>query len=367
MSNSSDSFPEAARGADAISNHASSMRAMWLLEPGRFELRQQPVYAVGPGEVLVQIAYCGICPWDVRVYAGQKSVPLPRVMGHEASGRIVQVGETVKHLAPGQRAMADFIIKCGVCTNCRRGRTNRCLHPRFPNGAYGDLAVVPYQNIHPFKNETTSFKAAAFTEPLSCVVRGQKMLHLSPGEVELVVGAGPIGLMHMQIAKLFGAQVIVADLIQERLDLARQLGAHVVCNVAAVEPLGGLKEIVMDATSGRGADAAVVTVGASPVVVQAAECLAEGGRLNIFAGIYPAAPLAIDPNLIHYKELVITGSADSTPEDMHYALETIEAGQVELESLISHLLPLEKLQEGFEIVLNRQGLKVMAEVGGESI
>jgi L-iditol 2-dehydrogenase len=344
-------------------DQATGMRAMWLLEPGRFELRQQPVYQVEPDEALIRIAYCGICPWDVRVYSGKKGVPLPRVMGHEASGRIVQLGEQVRHLEVGQRVVADFIVKCGVCDNCRRGRTNRCLHPRFPNGAYADCAVVPARNLHLIRNQATGYKAAAFTEPLACVVRGQRMLKLAPGEVELVIGAGPIGLMHMQVARRHGARVIVADLIQERLELAARLGAdHVFDNSA-----GSLKEAVMDWTGGRGADAAVVTVGVSPVVVQAAHYLADGGRLNIFAGIYPIAPLEIDPNLIHYKELVITGSADSTPEDMHEALRYLESGQVSVEPIISHVLPLENLQAGFDMVMNRQGLKVMAEVGGESV
>ena len=102
-------------------------------------------------------------------------------------------------------------------------------------------------------------------------------------------------------------------------------------------------------------------------MLEAAECLAAGGRLNIFAGIYPVAPLNIDPNLIHYKELILTGSADSTPEDMHEALRYIESGQVLVEPLISHLLPLERLDEGFQLVLNREGMKVMVEVGGEAV
>jgi len=339
------------------------MRAMWLLEPGRFELRQQPIYEVGPDEVLVQLAYCGICPWDVRVYAGKKQVRLPRVMGHEATGRIVALGPQVRHLAVGQRVMVDFIVKCGVCVNCRRGRENRCLNPQFPNGAYEDFAVVPFRNIHLIQHETTSFKTAAFTEPLACVVRAQKMFNLAPGEVELVVGAGPIGLMHLQIARRYGAKVIVADLIPERLDLAKKLGADVVYNNSD----GQLKEIVNEVTAGRGADAAVVAVGVAPLVVQTAECLGEGGRLNIFAGIYPHTTLDIDPNLIHYKELVLTGSADSTPQDMFDALQFIETGQVKVEELISHLLPLEELQQGFELVKNQQGFKVMVEIGGESI
>jgi len=347
----------------AITKLDSQMRAMWLLEPGKFELRRQPIYEVGPDEVLVQMAYCGICPWDVRVYAGKKSVPLPRVMGHEATGRIVKLGENVKHLETGQRVMVDFIVKCGVCVNCRRGRENRCLNPQFPNGAYEDFAAVPYKNIHPIRKESTSYKAAAFTEPLACVVRGQKMFDLVPGEVELVVGAGPIGLMHMQVAKRYGAKVIVTDLISERLDLAQKLGADLVYNNSE----GQLQEVVNEATDGRGADAAVVAVGVAPLVVQTAEYLGEGGRLNIFAGIYPHTTLDIDPNLIHYKELVLTGSADSTPQDMYDALQFIETGQVKVEELISHLLPLEELQQGFELVKNQEGFKVMAEIGGESV
>ena len=339
------------------------MRSMWLVAPGQFEQREIPRPAVGPDEVLLQIAYVGICPWDVRVYAGKKSVPLPRVMGHEAAGRIVEVGSEVKQLKPGQRVMADFIVKCGACDPCRTGRSNRCQHPRFPNGAYEEYAVLPQRNIFLIREDTTSYRAAAFTEPLACVVRGQKMLHLAPLETELVIGAGPIGVMHMQVAKRYGARVIAADLIDDRLALAGRLGADVVINSQAAN----LREAVMAATGGAGVDAVVVAVGSAPLVVEAAECLAPGGRLNIFAGIYPVAPLNIDPNLIHYKELILTGSADSTPEDMHEALRYIEAGQVVVEPLISHLLPLERLADGFQLVLDREGMKVMVEVGGEAV
>jgi len=340
------------------------MDSMWLVEPGKFERRRIARCDLAPDEVEIQIAYAGICPWDVRVYAGKKNVPLPRVMGHESAGRIVRVGQgQVKHFRVGQRVVADFIVKCGYCHACRTGRPNRCSHPRFPNGAYEEYAIVPQRNIHLIQNETTSYQAAAFTEPLSCVVRGQKMLDLRPGDTELIIGAGPIGLMHEQVARLYGARTIVVDLIDARLELARSLGADMVYNSSA----GNLQQLVLDATAGRGADAAVVAVGVSPLVAQAAQCLADGGRLNIFAGIYPVDPLNIDPNLIHYKELVLTGSADSTPEDMHEALAFIEAGSVRVHELVSHLLPLEKLQDCFELVLNRQGMKVMAEVGGSTI
>ncbi len=341
----------------------SYTKSMWLVEPAQFELREIPPYTVSPEDVLIRIAYVGICPWDVRVYAGKKSVPLPRIMGHEATGRIIALGSAVKDLVVGQRVAADFIVKCGFCDNCRTGRANRCSHPSFPNGAYEETAVLPRRNIFPLRCDSTSYRAGAFTEPLACVVRGQRMLALRPGDTELIIGAGPIGLLHMQVAKLYGARVIVADLIRERLDLALKLGADAVLDNQGVN----LKEAVLSATNGKGAEAAVVAVGVSPLVVQAAECLAPGGRLNIFAGIYPADPLNIDPNLIHYKELILTGSADSTPEDMHQALEFIEAGKVQVEPIISHVVPLDRLAEGFELVLNRQGFKVMVEVGGDAV
>ena len=267
-----------------------TLRSMWLVQPGQFELREIPCYQVGDDEALIRIAYVGICPWDVRVYAGKRKVPLPRLMGHEASGRIIQVGKAVRHLEVGQRVAADFIVKCGCCPNCRSGRPNRCQHPQFPNGAYQEYAVLPQRNIYPI-HETTSFRAAAFTEPLSCVVRGQKALRLVPGEWELVLGAGPIGLMHMQVARLYGAHVIVADLIDERLELARRLAPTWFATIEQAN----LKEMVLRVTAGRGVNAAVIAVGASPLVIQAAECLADGGRLNIFAGIYPADPLGSTP------------------------------------------------------------------------
>jgi len=198
-------------------------------------------------------------------------------------------------------------------------------------------------------------------EPLACVTRGQTLLDLYPGQVELVVGAGPIGLMHMQVARAFGAQVMVSDPIPERLAKAKELGANWVVNPSDVDLPGLVKEI----SAGWGADSIVVTVGSSRLVEQMIPLLAPGGKLNIFAGIYPKDEIHIDPNLIHYGEFSLTGSADSTQEDMLHALAFIENGQVKTADLVSHVLPLEELQQGIELVKNRVGLKVVMEVNGE--
>jgi L-iditol 2-dehydrogenase len=251
-------------------------------------------------------------------------------------------------------------VKCGVCKACRSGRENRCQNPHFQQfgGGFADYVRVPEKNVHIIKQASTSLKAAAFTEPLSCVVRGQNMLRLYPGEVELVAGLGPIGLMHLQVAKAFGARVLASDPVQERLEKAKELGADWVVNPKETD----VATLVKDLTSGWGVDAAVVTVGSARLVEEIIPMLAPGGRLNIFAGIYPKDQLHIDPNLIHYGEFIITGSADSTPADFNVALNMIESGQVNTETLISHMLPLEELGKGFEIVKSLKGLKVMLDI-----
>lgn len=339
------------------------MRQMWSEKPGEMELRHRPIFEVGDNQVLVKVAYTGICPWDVRAFSGKSSsVLFPRVLGHETSGYVAEVGQNVKHLAVGQPVVADFIVKCGVCPACRRGLPNRCQRPTYQQygGGYADYVCLPQQNIYPLR-EGTDMKAAAFMKPLTCVVRGQDMLKLYPGEVVLIAGLGPIGLMHMQVSRAFGARVIASDLIPARLEKARALGADWVINPQETDLAGFVKEI----TGGWGVDAVVVAVGSARLVEQSLPLLAPGGRLNIFAGIYPKDELRIDPNLIHYGEYVLTGSADSTPANMVHALELIESGQVDTASLVSHVLPLEELVHGLDMVKNTVGLKIMMQVHGE--
>ncbi len=338
------------------------MRQMWSEEPGQLELRRRPIFDVGDDDVLVQVAYTGICPWDVRAFSGKSSVAFPRVLGHECAGHVAATGENVQHLEVGQPVTADFIVKCGRCRACRRGRPNRCQNPTYMQfgGGYADYVLIPQQNIYPVR-PGTSMKAVAFMEPLACVLRGQTMLQLQPGDVELVVGVGPIGLMHMQVARRLGARVMASDLIPDRLEKAAALGADWTVNPEETD----LAALVQDVTAGWGVDAAVIAVGSARLVEQTLPMLAPGGRLNIFAGIYPRDEIHIDPNLIHYGEYVLTGSADSTPQDMQRALDLIQGGLVDTESLVSHLLPLEELGRGFKMVKNTQGLKIMIEVNRE--
>ncbi len=340
----------------------NEMRVMWCEKPNQVEVRRVTIYEPAEDEVLIKVAYAAICPWDVRAYAGlSSSVAFPRVLGHEVSGTVAAVGKKVKNFEVGQPVCPDMIVKCGVCKACRSGRSNRCRRPTFQQfrGGYADYVCVPERNVFPLK-PATSLKAAALMEPLACVTRGQNLLNLYPGQLEVVVGAGPIGLMHMQVAGAFGAQVIVSDPLADRLVKAKALGAGWVINPTEAD----LPKLVKEISDGWGADAIVVTVGSARLVEQMVPLLAPGGKLNIFAGIYPKDEIRLDPNLIHYGEFSLTGSADSTQEDMLHALAFIENGQAKTGDLISHVLPLEELGKGLELVKNRVGLKVVVEASG---
>ena len=337
-------------------NETSELHAMVCVAPFTLEWQPLTLPPLGPRDVLVQIAQTGICPSDVRVYSGKSSIKLPKILGHEAVAQVVAIGSEVTSVAPGQWVVPDGIIKCGICPACRKGRPNKCQRVRYASGAYGEATIVPETNVYPLR-KTTSLRAATFTEPLACVLRGERMLHITPGETVLVVGCGPIGLLHVQVAKRFGARVLAADLKRERLEKALSLGADV-----ALDPQQPLREAVLAETDGYGADAAVVAFGSSRLVETVATTLGYGGRLNIFAGVYPKDPLSLDPNLIHYNELVITGSADHTPIDYAEALNLIERGLIQVLPLVSDVIPLHELQRGFEMVQSQQGLKVIVEV-----
>jgi L-iditol 2-dehydrogenase len=325
----------------------------------------------GPGEALIRIQACGVCPSDIRNYLGARpgSGPqaLPRTPGHEWAGVVVAVGEPAAAAAHaggplpapsirvGDRVVADWRYVCGRCYQCRRGVFNYCEHlQRAVRGGFAEYGVAPLSQLRPVPDHVT-FEEASFCEPLACVINGNTATPMALGDDVAIVGAGPIGLLHLQLARSRGARVIASDPLAARLEIARALGAHDVIDAAGTDPVAEVKAL----TDGRGADAVIVAVGAEGAIRQGLAMAAINGRVNLFAGTYPPLELPVDPNLIHYRQLVVTGSHDFTPHHFTTALKLIQYRIVNVAPLISHRFELDGVRDAFELAASRGGLKAM--------
>jgi L-iditol 2-dehydrogenase len=333
------------------------MQTALLQEPFRFEVVEADRPKVGPSDVLVQVAACGVCGTDVEAFVGHQprgwTITYPFRMGHELAGTVVEVGAEVPNIRPGDRVVPDGRIPCGYCYYCRRGWFSACPNQRYFSGGLSQFSAYSFRNVVRVP-ESISFEEAAFAEPLACVVNGQSKLEVPLGGVAVVIGDGPIGLLHMQVLKHRGAFTVMAGLLDHRLQVAKQLGADVVVNVGK-EDLG---QVVRGVSDGRGADVVVSAVGKAEVLKSAIEVAGRRGQVLFFAAtMQPKVEMDVD--LVHYKELALRGSYDSTIAQYEDALALLRAGTVQVKPLISHRLPLSGVQEGYEVARKQSGLKVM--------
>jgi L-iditol 2-dehydrogenase len=348
------------------------MKAAILYGPRDFRVEQVEAPKVGDRGVLIQVKVCGICPSDVRTYTGDKAnVAYPQRPGHEWVGEVLETGPAVSRFKAGDRVGAFVQVVCGMCQNCQRGLSNMCLTRRSPDGderlpstrpgGYAEVGwAVPEALEH--IPDGMPYEVAVFAEPLACCLNGINRTPISPGDTVAIIGLGPIGLLLSQLARLRGARVIGLDLIPERLALAKELGA----SDALLASQPGIAGQVLDLTAGWGAEATIVAVGSPQAEQLAFDLVGEGGCVNFFAGTYPSTTVSVDPNVIHYKQLWVTGSYHFTPDGFRAALKLLDRGAVQVIPLISHRLPLEDVAEGFEIVANRRGRKVLICMDGGS-
>jgi L-iditol 2-dehydrogenase len=354
------------------------MKAARLYGPRDLRVEEMPDPAPGPGEALIRIEACGVCPSDVRGYLGTRASTTagPRTPGHEWAGVVVALGPPLEaaggngHAAgttapapavkEGDRVVADWRVVCGQCYQCRRGVFNYCEQlRRAVRGGFAEYGVAPVSQLRVLPDHV-SFEEASFCEPLACVINGNEMTPIRLGEDVVIVGAGPIGLLHLQLAKNRGARLIVSDPLAARLEIARELGAHDVVDASAGDPV----EQVRALTGGRGADAVIVAVGAGEAARQGLEMASINGRVNFFAGFYPQVELPFDPNLVHYRQVLVTGSHDFTPHQFTTALKLIQYGIVQVGPLISHRFTLDGVRDAFELAAGRGGLKAMVAPAG---
>ncbi|MEO3860004.1 zinc-binding dehydrogenase [Acrocarpospora sp. B8E8] len=306
----------------------------------------------GTGEAVVAIHASGVCPSDIRSYTGSGAAKrAPWTPGHEVAGVISELGEgPTGGFAEGDRVVLDWRGVCGRCHECTRGAANFCENlVKFPIAGFAEATVLPVTQLRKVP-DGLSLEAASFCEPLACVVNAHRQLPMPLTCNVLVIGAGPIGLLHTQVARSRGARVIVADLKPERLETARSLGAH-----DTIE--GSDREAILNLTEGRGADVVIVTVGAPAVISAAFELVARNGAVNLFAGTHPKGVVELNPDVPHYDQVAITGSHDFIPHDFATALRLLEFGLVDVAPLISHRFSLDSVADAFETTKQQKGLK----------
>ncbi len=302
------------------------MQALVFHEPGRITVDQIPDPKLGPGDVLIRVDAAGICASDLRVYRGEKHAAPGVVPGHEFTGTIVEVGPSGSSsndddgsIGIGSRVAVYPILACGGCDFCRRGFRNRCRHRETlgydRNGGLAEFVLLPAALVRQGHAvavpDSVPPHRAALTEPTACVLNSLESCRLQPGAAVAILGAGPMGLLHVALARALGAgPIIVSEPVETRRALAPRFGATV--SVGAAD--GEAAAAVRDATGGRGADVVIVSVGLDRLTEQALELVAPQGAVNLFAGFPPGTTATIDVNPLHYNEVILTGTQNATPD-----------------------------------------------------
>ncbi len=341
------------------------MRAVIYKAPGDVEVMDVERPVPGDGDVLLKVLSNTICGTDLRIAKGikRKGVIAPRVLGHEVAGEIVELGENVTGFEVGDTVGLSPTFSCGGCTECQRGLFHLCRNAKVlghqTDGGLAGFLLVPAQAVHdgvlvPY-SVTADPVAISLAEPLSCVIHGQRFLDISVGDVVLVIGGGAIGLMHAQLAKLAGAStVILSEPVEFRRVMAARYGADVTVDPTTQD----LAQIVADHSHGEGADVVIVCIGVPALVNDALTLARKRGRVSLFAGFPPDEFAAIDSNLIHYKELTIVGSSNSTIVDYQKAVVLIESGAIDTTPLVTHRFSVDQYEEAVDMINHPQALKV---------
>jgi len=338
--------------------------------PNDLRVEDVPIPKIGKGDLLVKVLSASICGTDLRIFHGNHRMYPPgtiRIPGHEIVGLIVDSGVEGTGYGTGQRVFCAPNTGCGHCLQCISGNNNLCADYEALgvtlDGGFAEYMRMPANsvrqgNVIPISDDVDA-AIAALMEPFACVVRGQNALLIRPGETVLVIGAGPIGVMHTKLAKARGAgRVIVSEPLQDRASRARHMGADRVVDPSSKDLLTAIHE----ETRGRGADVIIVAAPAHVAQESAIELAAIGGRINFFGGLPKDRPMiSVDSNLIHYKELVITGTTACSTADCWQAAEIVNSGLVDLSDLVSRRFPLREALTAFATAEDRKSLKIVLE------
>jgi threonine dehydrogenase-like Zn-dependent dehydrogenase len=335
---------------------------------GNVEFREVPKPVTGKDDVLVRVRAAAICGTDLRIFkSGHFAIKRGevRILGHEFAGEIVEVGSNVKTYREGMRVGVAPNVGCGVCRYCRMGAVHLC--PDYLafgvslDGGFSEYFKISGKpllqgNMVTF-DSNTSFEEIALAEPLACCFNALESVQTSPGETVLIVGAGPMGVLHLQLNRLAGATlVMIADVLEERLKLISRFSPDITINTEEED----LREAVLRHTGGMGADVIITACPAPDIQRQSVQMAAKLGRINLFGGLPKGKEhVGLNTNLIHYNGIIVTGTTGASLSLYEHSIELIEGGKIETKSIVSKKFNISEIREAFDYALSGKGLKTL--------
>ncbi|MBF8289478.1 MAG: alcohol dehydrogenase [Chloroflexi bacterium] len=351
------------------------MKVARFYAPGDIRIEDAPEPTAGPAEVKVRVRNCSTCGTDVKISrSGHQNIDPPRIMGHEIAGEVVEIGSAVGPAANGRSwQIGDHVqviaaVPCGTCADCRRGWMTICPNQTSVGyqyeGGFAEYLIVPHEvlrvdglNLIP---DGVGFDEASVAEPFACAINAQELARVGPGDDVVVIGAGPIGCLHVRLARARGAaRVFLVELNRQRLDMS---AAIVAPDAAICGSETDAVQSVLELTGGRGVDVAITAAASGQAQEDALRMVARRGRISFFGGLPKDRPtITLDSNLVHYREITILGANGSSPDHNKRALEMIATGKVPVRDLITHRLPLDGVLDAIGIVSRGEGIKVTIE------
>jgi L-iditol 2-dehydrogenase len=329
------------------------MKAAMLYGIKDLRVEDVEVPEAGTGEVLVKVKAATTCGTDLKIFQRgyvEKVIKLPTVFGHEWAGEVVEAGEGLHWPKKGMHVRAGNSAPCLHCSMCQKGKYNLCENMIWLWGAYAEYIKVPARMVLVNMQEIpqhVSYQEASMTEPLACVLHGAEEAGVKLGHTVTIIGAGPIGLLHLLTAKRKGAgKIISIDLVEERLNFARKLGADETVNAGKENVVEKVRRL----TGGYGADVVIEAIGLPATWEQALKLVRKGGTVLEFGGCPPGTGIKFDTEMLHYGEVTVRGAFHATPLHFKKALNLIASRTIDVRPLVTRKMMLEEIKEAFEIL-----------------
>ncbi|MDI6904283.1 MAG: zinc-binding dehydrogenase [Candidatus Bathyarchaeia archaeon] len=329
------------------------MKAAMLYGVKDLRVEDVEVPRVEAGEALVKVKAATTCGTDLKIFQRgyvEKVIKLPTIFGHEWAGEVVDVGEGLEWPEKGMRVRAGNSAPCLHCKMCQKGKYNLCENMIWLWGAYAEYIKVPARMVLVNMQEIpqhVSFEEAAITEPLACVLHGVEKAKVKLGDTVAIIGAGPIGLLHLLTVKKIGAgKIIIIDLVDERLNFAEKLGAGETINAGRENVVEKVRRL----TDGYGADVVIEAIGLPATWEQALKLVRNGGTVLEFGGCPPGTEIKVNTELLHYGEITVLGTFHAIPLHFRKALNLMASGTINVKPLITRKIRLEDIKEAFEIL-----------------